>query len=70
MVRNYVKEFDIDISNCNASIEEFNEEVDYQIQLAYDKVPYFEDEYDNKVAKLAIQHALLQFDNTLYDNNT
>ena len=33
MVRNYVKEFDIDISNCNASIEEFNEEVDYQIQI-------------------------------------
>ena len=70
MVRNYVKEFDIDISNCNASIEEFNEEVDYQIQLAYDKVFYFEDEYDNKVAKLAIQHALIQFDKTLYDSNT
>lgn len=70
MVRNYVKEFDIDISNCNASIEQFNEEVDYQIQLACDKVPYFEDEYDNKVAKLAIQHALIQFDNTVYDNNT
>ena len=70
MVRNYVKEFDIDISNCNASIEQFNEEVDYQIQLACDKVPYFEDEYENKVAKLAIQHALIQFDNTVYDNNT
>ena len=70
MVRNYVKEFDIDISNCNASIEQFNEEVDYQIQLACDKVPYFEDEYDNKVAKLAIQLALLQFDKTLHDNNT
>ena len=70
MVRNYVKEFDIDISYCNASIEQFNEEVDYQIQLACDKVPYFEDEYDNKVAKLAIQHALIQFDNTVYDNNT
>ena len=70
MVRNYVKEFDIDISNCNASIEEFNEEVDYQIQLTYDKVPYFEDDYDNKVAKLAIQHTLLHFDKILYDSNT
>ena len=70
MVRNYVKEFDIDISNCNASIEQFNEEVDYQIQLACDKVPYFEDEYDNKVAKLAIQHTLLHFDKTIYDSNT
>ena len=70
MVRNYVKEFDIDISNCNASIEQFNEEVDYQIQLTYDKVPYFEDDYDNKVAKLAIQHTLLYFDKTIYDSNT
>ena len=70
MVRNYVKEFDIDISNCNASIEQFNEEVDYQIQLACDKVPYFEDDYDNKVAKLAIQRALLQFEKITYDNNT
>lgn len=70
MVRNYVKEFDIDISNCNVSIEEFNEEVDYQIQLACDKVPYFEDEYDNKVAKLAIRHTLIQFDKSLYDSNT
>ena len=26
MVRNYVKEFDVDISNCKMSIEEFNEE--------------------------------------------
>ena len=31
---------------------------------------YSEDEYDNKVAKLAIQRTLIQFDKTAYDNNT
>jgi hypothetical protein len=67
MVRNYVKEFDIDISNCNVSVEVFNEEVDYQIQHVCDLVPYFDDDYDNKVAKLAIQCALFQFDQSLYD---
>lgn len=64
MVRNYVKEFDVDISNCNVSIEEFNEEVDYQMQVVCDLVPYSDDDYDNKVIKAAIQCALLQFDNT------
>lgn len=67
MVRNYVKEFDVDISNCKVSVEEFNEEVDYQIQIVCDLVPYSEDDYDNKVAKLAIQCVLFQFDPTLYD---
>lgn len=65
MVRNYVKEFDIDISNCNVSVEEFNEEVYYQTQYVCDLVPYFDDDYDNKVVKLAIQCALFQFDPTL-----
>ena len=65
MVRNYVKDFDIDISNCNVSVEKFNEEVHYQIQHVCDLVPYFEDDYDNKVAKLAIQCVLFQFDPTL-----
>lgn len=68
MVRDYVKEFDVDISKCNVSVEEFNEEVDHQIQLVCDIVPYFEDDYDAKVAQLAIQCALFQFDPTLYDN--
>ena len=65
MVRNYVKEFDIDISNCNVSVEEFNEEVYYQTQYVCDLVPYFDDDYDNKVVKLAIQCALFQFDHRL-----
>ena len=65
MVRNYVKDFDIDISNCNVSVEKFNEEVYYQTQHVCDLVPYFEDDYDNKVAKLAIQCVLFQFDPTL-----
>lgn len=67
MVRNYVKEFNIDISNCNVSEEVFNEEVDYQIQHVCDLVPYYEDDYDDKVAKLAIQCVLFQFDKTLSD---
>ena len=65
MVRNYVKEFDVDISNCKMSIEEFNEEVDYQIQHVCDLVPYSEDDYDNKVVELAIQCASFLFDPTL-----
>lgn len=65
MVRNYVKEFDVDISNCKMSIEEFNEEVDYQIQHVCDLVPYSEDDYDNKVAKLAIQCVLFLYDPAL-----
>lgn len=65
MVRNYVKEFDVDISNCKMSIEEFNEEVDYQIQHVCDLVPYSEDDYDNKVAKLAILCVLFLYDPTL-----
>ena len=62
MVRNYVKEFDVDISNFNVSVEEFNEEVDYQIQHVCDLVPYSEDDYDNKVVELAIQCASFLFD--------
>lgn len=65
MVRNYVKEFDVDISNCKMSIEEFNEEVDYQIQHVCDLVTYSDDDYDNKVAKLAIQCVLFLYDPTL-----
>ena len=65
MVRNYVKEFDVDISNFNVSVEEFNEEVDYQIQHVCDLVPYSEDDYDNKVVELAIQCASFLFDPTL-----
>ena len=65
MVRNYVKDFDVDISNCKMSIEEFNEEVDYQIQHVCDLVPYSDDDYDNKVAKLAIQCVLFLYDSTL-----
>lgn len=67
MVRNYIKEFDVDISNCKVSEEEFNEEVDHQIPIVCDLVPYFDEDYDNKVAKLAIQCALFLFDPTLYD---
>ena len=66
MVRNYVKEFDVDISNCNISVEDFNEEVDCQISYVCDLVPYSDDDYDNKVVKLAIQCALFQYDPTLY----
>ena len=65
MVRNYVKEFDVDISNFNVSVEEFNEEVDYQIQHVCDLVPYSEDDYDNKVVELAIQCVLFLYDPTL-----
>lgn len=65
MVRNYVKEFDVDISNFNVSVEEFNEEVDYQIQHVCDLVPYSEDDYHNKVVELAIQCASFLFDPTL-----
>ena len=65
MVRNYVKEFDVDISNFNVSVEEFNEEVDYQIQHVCDLVPYSEDDYDNKVVELAVQCASFLFDPTL-----
>ena len=65
MVRNYVKEFDVDISNCKMSIEEFNEEVDYQIQHVCDLVPYSEDDYDNKVVELAIQCASFLYDPAL-----
>ena len=65
MVRNYVKEFDVDISNFKVSVEEFNEEVDYQIQHVCDLVPYSEDDYDNKVVELAIQCASFLFDPTL-----
>ena len=65
MVRNYVKEFDVDISNFNVSVEEFNEEVDYQIQHVCDLVPYSEDDYDNKVVELAIQCASFLYDPAL-----
>ena len=69
MVRNYVKDFDIDISNCNVSEDVFNEEVDYQIRhvCECDLVSYYEDGYYDKVAKLAIQCALFQFYQTLSD---
>ena len=65
MVMNYVKEIDKYIMNCNVFVEEFNEEVDYQIQHVCDLVPYSDDDYDNKVAKLAIQCVLFLYDPTL-----
>lgn len=73
--RDYVNEFNIDMTGLVCTPSQLNEEIDWQISHVCDLVSYDDPDYENKVIELAISCATFMYDPNIYkrlnyDSNT
>lgn len=61
-IRDYVSEFNVDMTGLVCTPEQLNEEIDWQISHVNDLVPYNDPDYETKVIKLAISCAAFMHD--------